>query len=704
MEVIMPARIKKESGRARLYIDGKLTPPIIYGLSDFPAAAANTHYAYTNIKSFGERGINIVTADSSLHLGWHRVSPYDPEAIHAEVESVMDANPEAKVLLRLHINAPYWWMRDYPEECVIYRTPDGDAPGYDDGEQDRLIRTDGKMDIRASFASERWLSEGAEILKKFLLSLEGTRAGEGLVGVQLACGKCGEWHAWGVDVSEPMKRLFVKFLKEKYVTKEALWEAYGDDTLDFDTVPYTPEPYYPLDEGIFRDPKKNIGVIDSQMSNQKATSEAILHFAKVVKETAPDMLCGAFYGYIVATGDNAVIGGHLNISDIYESPYVDYICGPFCYMENRLPTGVPMQRALLESHRLRGMMWLTEMDQYPFGVEVKGGGTPENFAKNLANLRRNTLQPLFGGHGFWFYDHRLVPNHWINVLMGGTTSPEVTSIYRKRGWWDDPKMLGEIEKIKKFGDKFTAEEHKGTADVLLVHSAEAKYYRYIKDFEKVELALFEGIARCGAVYDCIYISELDICEIDRYKCVIFFDCGMISPETRELIKERCKDKICVFLHGAGYCDGSSLGVDNLYETTGMRFGRTEAESISFCGTSVRCELPKCVAPVFSVESPEATALANFEDGKVAAARLGNSVYVSLPYLPREVAKEIFAMAGVHLWFDGGDPVLASGRYVMINCQGAGERRLRLPDGRERVFSAEDFETAVFDTETLERIL
>ena len=700
----MSAQIITEGGRPQLYIDGERTSPIIYGLSDFPAAAANSHYAYKNIRAFGERGINIVTADSSLHLGWHRVSPYDPEAIHAEIESVMDANPEAKVLLRLHINAPYWWMRDNPGECVMYRTPDGDAPGYDDGEQDRLIRTDGKMDIRASLASEKWLAEGAEILKQFLLSLEGTRAAEGIIGIQLACGKNGEWHAWGVDVSEPMKRNFANYLREKYVTKEALREAYGDVTLDFDTVPYTPEPFYPLDDGIFRDPKKNIGVIDSQMANQRVTSNAILHFAKITKEVAPNMLCGAFYGYIVATGDNAVIGGHLNISDIYSSPYIDDICGPFCYMENRLPTGVPMQRALLESHRLRGKLWLTEMDQYPFGVEVKGGGTEENFTKNLANLRRNTLQPLFGGHGFWFYDHRLVPKHWIIVLMGGTTSPEVTSIYRKRGWWDDPKMLDEIEKIKKFGDRFTAEEHNGAADVLIVHSAEAKYYRYIKDFERVELQLFEGIARTGAVYDCIYTTELDICEIEKYKCIVFFDCGMLSKKTREIIKTRCKGATCVFLHGAGYCDGKSLSTDNIRDAVGMSVSRCDAEVLTLSSDEESFKLDAAAYPVFSVKSPEAIAMARLDNGEVGAARLGNSVYVALPYLPLKLAREIFSLAGVHFYNEVGDPMLASGNYVLYNSQSEGEKTLKLKDGREIKFKSCDFESAVFDIRDGERIL
>ena len=69
----MSVQIKKENGKMNLYIDGKVTPPIIYGLSDFPGAASNTHYAYRNIQNFAKCGIHLVEADSALHLGWHKI-------------------------------------------------------------------------------------------------------------------------------------------------------------------------------------------------------------------------------------------------------------------------------------------------------------------------------------------------------------------------------------------------------------------------------------------------------------------------------------------------------------------------------------------------------------------------------------------------------------------------------------------------------
>ena len=351
----MVARLENEDGKMNIYMNNIPTPPILFALSDFPAAASNTHYAFKNIQNFKSQGINIVCADSALNIGWHKVSPFDTEAITSEIESVLDANPDAKVLLRLHLNPPYWWLRDNPEECIVYRTEEGDFSGIDDGEQDRLIKNDDQMHLRASIASEKWICEASEKLTLLLEKLKGTRARSGLVAIQLAYGMFGEWHAFGgsiADVSEPMKAHFKEYLKKKYKTEASLRKAWQDEDVDFETAQYHPEKFQPVDDGAFRDPSRSMRIIDSQMSNQTAVTDAILRFARVVKSTDPELLCGTFYGYYLGTADTAVIGAHLNPTPIYESSDIDFICGPFCYMDNRLPDGVPMQRAFLESSAL----------------------------------------------------------------------------------------------------------------------------------------------------------------------------------------------------------------------------------------------------------------------------------------------------------------------------------------------------------------
>jgi hypothetical protein len=94
---------------ALLVIDDQRVLPILYGLSDFPAARSNTAQAKRNVVHFAAAGIDLVSGDTCLHLGWHKVSPFETEAMRAEIAGVLDANPKARVLLRLHVNPPYWW-------------------------------------------------------------------------------------------------------------------------------------------------------------------------------------------------------------------------------------------------------------------------------------------------------------------------------------------------------------------------------------------------------------------------------------------------------------------------------------------------------------------------------------------------------------------------------------------------------------------
>ena len=698
----MSAKIIKKDGRPQLYIDDRPIAPIIYGLSDFPGAAANTHYAYRNIQNFAKCGIHLVEADSALHLGWHKIEPYDAEAVSSELEAVLDANPDAKIILRLHLNPPYWWLRDNPEECTVYRTPEGDVIGLDDGEQDRLIRGDGNMRLRASFASQKWISEASEKLKSLLLALKNTRAGNALIGIHVAYGKNGEWHQWGTDVSQPMKQYFRQYLRETYKNDQALRKAWNNDTVSIESAEFEPQLFAPTDDGIFRDPKKSQQLIDSQKCHQKVVTDAILHFAKVVKETSPERLCGAFYGYYLG-GGNSPRGGHLKIEDIYASDDIDFLCGPACYMDNRKPNGIPMQRTFLESNRLRGKLWLTEMDQFPFGVERRSGGTEEQFDVNVAMIRRNTLQPLFGGHGFWFYDHRVVPTLEIMRELGDTAS-DVASIYRKRGWWDEPKMMREIKKVRAFAQKFIKRDYTSDADVLVVYDVESQYYQFNARLGTEQYALFDAIVRNGAAYDSIYLSEFSVCEIERYKCIIFARCPHITEEMRTLIQEKTKGKTTVFLNGCGFCDGTTLSEESMSLSVGMSVKKTDAQTFSSAFEDETISLARKNTPYFAVTDPDAVPLARFDNGKIAAAAKGNSVFVSLPYLSKGIAKEIFQKSGVHIWCDSGEPIYAASGYVAIHCQGSGKRTLFLKNQKTIPVETVGHETMVFDTRSGKRVL
>ncbi len=692
--------VKQDKGKPCLFIDGIKTPPILYGLSDIPASNSNTAQAQRNIKNFSERGINLVNVDTGIHLGWHKTSDYDPSAVIAEIGEVLSVNPKAKVLVRLHMNPPYWWLRDNSQECVIYRTKNGDIEGIDDGESDRLIRDDTLKRMRVSLASTKWIREASAILAKLCNALKDTPEGDALLGFQVACGIFGEWHGWGVDVSKPYKERFYKFIKEKYNTNENLQSAYNDAEVTFETARFSPEVTPEGDNGHFRDPRFSRIIMDSQECMQTAVAEAILTFCAVIKEHLPNILTGAFYGYHLGVGGTMMpIEGHLKPHTLYQNrKLIDFLCGPFAYLDNRLPDEVPMQRGLLESCRLNGILWLTEMDQFPTCVPLLGGD--ENLKEQtISVLRRNILQPLLKGHGAWYYDHRVQPRY----VMGKPELEYLSSIYRKLGWWEENYLLDEIEKLQNIAKSFTNAEYTSQADVLLVYDTDSYFCRARVNDKSYQI--HKEVAKCGVVYDCIYLNDIEKAEINRYKCIIFVNCYMIKKEKREQLKALTKGITSIWLYASGFCDNYSLSTDNISDAVGMNIETVNAP-LSFNTVNGNTEEieSNALSPYFAVNDKEATALAFYDNNAVAAAQKGNNVWVGMNYLPYDIIKTIIEKSGAHIYLNTGDTVLAGGNIIVINCTHGGNFDLLLKNGKVINITLEKYTTAVFDANTGERII
>ena len=227
----------------------------------------------------------------------------------------------------------------------------------------------------------------------------------------------------------------------------------------------------------------------------------------------PDKLAGSFYGYYLGMGGNDMtIKGHMNIEQILSSPDIDFLAAPFCYLDNRDPEGVCVQRGLLESVRLHGKLWLTEMDQYPISVPRLGGDLSKK-PEAISDLRKNVLTPLCAGQGLWYYDHRVIPRYVAE-------HPELAaagSIYRKHGWWEDDYLMKEIAALQSLAERITQNDYRRDADVLLVYDTDSYYIR--SRVFNFDYTIVEAVARSGVSYDTIYTHELAICELDRYKCV-----------------------------------------------------------------------------------------------------------------------------------------------------------------------------------------
>ncbi|MBQ7369000.1 MAG: hypothetical protein IJW60_04785 [Clostridia bacterium] len=661
------AEIKKDGidgkgGRPELYIDGKRVVPLWYALSDIPAAKAWQDCSQRGIKNFAKCGIDVVCVDTNLHEGWQENGEYDPAALLKDISAVVKANPNAKVVTRLHLNPPYWWLHQNPDEQIVYfgeREIDGqtqwveldrtDAGTYGDR---TIARKNLPTEIRASMASEKFLSDCGEILKQLCRKVKKHPLGQHLIGIQVAYGTCGEWHYWGTwgtngcqgDYSAPMQRLLRKIVKERYQTEEELKKFYGKNAT-FDNVTLAPYEERAAYGGELLSPERHARVIDTMRTFSVASAEAIRYFCKCVKETWKEILAGAFYAYFFCA--ESAQAAHNEPHRIFADENIDFLAGPAAYTDNKRCGNANMLRQVAESCRLNGKLFLCEMDQAYRAWDNGEAYVCESEEEYAAILKRNIMENILLGNGAWYYDHRL---------------PTV-SIYEKEEYWNEPVRLQTIAKIQKVCEKLLEKPYKKTTDVLLVVNSEKAYY---KMRGTATFAFINAVLKSGAGVDRLYLQDIGKCDLSRYQCVVFLDCSVMDEKTYDYVRNTVMDggRTVVYINEFATVVGKQSNIKRLEEIIGepLTGGYKEYEKEN-------CRI--CVMP------ETVTEWGFYHD--------------------------LFKRAGAHIYADNGEVVIADNETVMLHSKGISQTVLHLPCGDITVENGK-CNTVLYDIRTGERIL
>lgn len=660
------ATIKKDhvtaqGGVPELYIDGKKTAPLWYALSDIPAAGAWNPCSQRGIKNFAACGIDVVCVDTDLHKGWQENGTYDPEALYSDIAAAIYANPNAKVITRLHVNPPYWWLHKYPEEHIKYfgkKEEDGkeewvelertDSGSYGDR---TIARKHLTTEIRASMASERFLHDCGEILKQLCQKLKEHPLGKHLIGIQPAYGTCGEWHYWGgnieTDYSEPMQKLFRKIVKERYATEEELQRFYGKGAT-FDNVTLaTPEERAATCGRVCMTPEKHAKVIDSMRTFSVASSEAIRYLCKCIKESWGEILAGSFYGYFFhAEGASAA---HCEPHRLFTDDNVDFLAGPCAYTHNKATGNANMLRYVAESCRLNGKLFVCEMDQgfRAWDSVLKAPYVCESEEEYATVMKRNIMENILLGNGAWYYDHRL---------------PTV-DIYTKEEYWNTPERLQTVAQMQRVCEKLLDKPHKKTTDVLLVVDTERLYYKW---YVSAKFDFIDAILKSGAGLDRLYLKDLEKCDISRYKCVIFLDCRVMEKKTYEYVREKVASG-----------------------------GRTVVLANDFAKIVDKTTDENRIVEIIGENAP--TEYKEYEKENCRVCVMPATITDKAFY------HDLFKRAGAHIYSDDGEVIIADNEMVMMHCKDIPTTTLHLHCGDIKIENGK-YNTVVYNTYTGEKIL
>lgn len=707
--------VKNHNGRPTIHVDGEAMSPFFYALTDRPTGNKTwEEIPAHSIKQFADIGVRLYEIDVSFeHIFTER--GFDVSFAVKQLKGLKKICPDCCAVIRLHVNAPVWWINAHREECVKFAdaktVPNEPFPFYRSLIDDDLTNME-----RISFASEKWKDKSLELTRDFVSAMKNSAVADALIGIQIANGIYGEYHYWGFmrycpDVSPVMARAFTKWLKERYGSVENLKKAYNDSIITFDDICPAGLERYVLDRGIFRDPARRRAISDYFEFQHELVARDVIDHAKAVKEASDGrLLAGAFYGYYLSAFGQAASGGHLCEETVLGSEYIDFLCAPQAYSKiNRALGGPGLSRGLVESVRLNGKLWLDERDQPTHFGHVDASMTVLPKTESIGVNRAMVMQSFIRGAGMWFYDFG---RHFCT------------------GWWDDPDYIRDNRAMKELADKMLAREYENAADALLVFDTKVFMHTAPRaDDDPITDTMANLFAvnayRSGASVDMIYLSDIKKADLSRYKAVVFVNCFIMRGDTYDYVKNTVMNKCdnVVFFSYPAYIDDERFTPERTTALCGMDMKEKLVQLIpdltwkgafavggdySINDLHLQKKNYKFgVAPMFEVTDKAAEPIAEYFDGSVAAAskRDGNcrAWYFALPPLSPERISALFEKCGCHIYRKAGNATLSGGGVIELTATDAEKGELALRNGKRVAYSLDRAETAFFDATTGEKL-
>jgi len=626
---------------------------------------------------------------------WLAPDRWDYSKLDASVLSVLSAQPQARLLLRVFLSAPDWWDAANPNDLMLF------APGR------HAIEVPGIAGERTypAFSSEKWRTDASDTLRRFVTHVEGAPYADHVIGYLLASGEDGRWRYWGSaegvygDYSRPQRAAFVAWLRDKYENDIRKLRAAWQDVISPVPPmggPEKPEPALgwedvkvpPLAARVnhptqaLHDPAAVPEVIDYNLCHARQVVDAIARLAGVTKNACQRRkLVGVSYGHILDHArdkDELQAGGHIALGAVLANGDLDFLAGPGLPGER---TGQPwVWSCLANSVRSHGKLWVAESSP----AEAALGPSPWH-----------TMAPVLVGVGSAIVSQQ-APAAW----------PEMAPVAEASLGWDRTSVSEIAVIVDDYSLAYLAQGNTLSLPLLVLQQLE--------------------IAGIGAPVDVWLLDDLIAGRVPDYKLYVFVDAFLLDQKARDTVRNHVarNGKTALWIYAAGALDEMASGRTAL-ELTGIsvgfvqKAGRLRAKIIDpshplldgvpkdleygaeeptgpiyFALPTKGCE-PLAAIQVPSLGTNPPRTWAGLMSREFDA---WTSVYSAAPEVPASVLRSLARKAGVHLYVDSGDVVWASASLLAIQATSAGEKRVHLPgpaDVRD-VLTREQIATGVME--------
>ena len=651
----LEAQVRKTSAGPALYVNGKpMTPTVLFVNLHDVADPVHTPLQLGEVEAAGRHGVNIVSLTIGTPWPGPGETPDYAGAADQWIEMALKANPKALLIPRILTTAPSdAWFAAHPDERML----------YDDGARGL-----------PSVHSEAWRRDAARHVTALVSHLE-AKFGDHILAYHPSGQHTGEWfydRMWEgrtAGFEPPAAPAFRAFLRAEYRTDAALRRAWGDPAVTLETaMPPGKAEQARADHGALRDPAGQRKAIDFDEFRNTEMADTVALLCHAVKQAAPKKLTVAFYGYhfeIAPAPSGMQTSGHLALGRLLRSPDVDILCSPVSYW-NRGIGGGGYFMAPIDSIQLHGKLWLVEDDtRTHLSPPDAGYERPTDFRQTRGVLARNFGHVVTHGTAVWWMD--LPGQGWFAGdemwQYLGTLDRAYTEALAKRGPYR-PEVAVVIDEQ---GPLFGAPN--AQANMALLYRFRAQWY---------------GIGAPTGIY---LLEDLISGKMPPAKLTIILNAFRLTPAQRRTLQRRAARKGCVtlFMYAPGYADGDKLSVEAIRETTGIAVRTVEPRTGALIAVSGEAFPGSYAAltPSFAVDDPKAQTLATYAEGgepAVASKAMGEglSVYSGALEVPASMLRDLARKAGVHLYSEQGDIVMAGGGWVVLHATEAGTRTIRLP--------------------------
>lgn len=542
-EPLTTATLRPEAGHAVLRYGDVAHPALLYRGTVDPLS----DHGRRQLALFRDAGVHVYCAYHELSACWPAPDERDYSGLDTLVRAYLSVDPEARLFLILRLVPPNWWMDAHPDELVRYAAGDD----YNSADECGRVR-------RPSLASVCWRDDMLAIWRGAIAHLEAQPWGKRVIGYQPGYGIYTEWHYYGSwtnqmpDTSPAMTRWFRTWLRAHYGSDDRLRAAWRDPQVSIEsaTVPGV-EPRLAAGALGLRDATGGRWVSDYYRCQQELTADALEAFCAAAKEvTRGRVVTGAFYGYYQGVHVQTQ-GGHLELPRLLDSPAIDYFAAPYDY-SHRLMGDDGRTRAVVDAFRTAGKVHMIEADTRTHLHPINEHGRVPDEPSSIAAIRREVASALIHGTALW----------WCDFGADGTA-----------GWYDHPALIEEVRRLYALAERRLQQPVTSVAQVALIADPQSCYVLGDGDAMRVHTALVDQVvgamARTGAPFDYLLLSQLGAADLSRYRVLVFLDTLNLDRAARSLVRRATRGRAVIWLWAPGLLEDLRLSPALVTDLTGF---------------------------------------------------------------------------------------------------------------------------------------